>query len=227
MGAEQSAEHAAAITGFHVLHVSNHSPAFEAGLSPYFDFIVSVNDRFLTEADDLILADQIQQHLGQAIKLGVYSSKERSLREIQIVPRTGWTDQPHSGALGCTVRFCDAKSVEANVWHILNVSPDSPAFAAGLQSFDDYIVGTPETAFVNEMDFSYMVASHVDKPMQLLVYNTKSGSCRQITITPQRNWGGEGLLGCDIGFGYLHRIPKSNPTPSVTLPPMESTTLAN
>lgn len=23
-----------------------------------------------------------------------------------------------------------------------------------------------------------------------------------------RNWGGSGLLGCDIGYGYLHRIPK-------------------
>jgi len=24
---------------------------------------------------------------------------------------------------------------------------------------------------------------------------------------PNRNWGGQGSLGCDVGYGYLHRIP--------------------
>ena len=27
-------------------------------------------------------------------------------------------------------------------------------------------------------------------------------------IIPDRNWSGEGSLGCNIGYGYLHRIPK-------------------
>ena len=26
-------------------------------------------------------------------------------------------------------------------------------------------------------------------------------------LTPNTGWGGEGSLGCGIGFGYLHRIP--------------------
>lgn len=30
---------------------------------------------------------------------------------------------------------------------------------------------------------------------------------RPVTITPTRNWGGEGALGCVLGFGALHRIP--------------------
>ena len=30
---------------------------------------------------------------------------------------------------------------------------------------------------------------------------------REITINPSRNWGGEGALGCVLGFGALHRIP--------------------
>ena len=29
----------------------------------------------------------------------------------------------------------------------------------------------------------------------------------QVTITPNGAWGGEGSLGCGIGYGYLHRIP--------------------
>lgn len=30
-----------------------------------------------------------------------------------------------------------------------------------------------------------------------------------MTITPSRGWGGEGALGCVLGFGALHRIPAS------------------
>lgn len=30
-----------------------------------------------------------------------------------------------------------------------------------------------------------------------------------MTLIPNDAWGGEGCLGCDIGYGYLHRIPVS------------------
>lgn len=39
------------------------------------------------------------------------------------------------------------------------------------------------------------------------MYNWQTDGCREIQITPDTEWGGEGSLGCDIGFGYLHRIP--------------------
>ncbi len=29
-------------------------------------------------------------------------------------------------------------------------------------------------------------------------------------MTPNVGWGGEGSLGCGIGYGYLHRIPLRN-----------------
>lgn len=29
----------------------------------------------------------------------------------------------------------------------------------------------------------------------------------QVSITPNTDWGGDGSLGCGIGYGYLHRIP--------------------
>ena len=37
----------------------------------------------------------------------------------------------------------------------------------------------------------------------------------QVLLTPNSGWGGEGSLGCGIGFGYLHRIPvkESNAQP--------------
>lgn len=31
---------------------------------------------------------------------------------------------------------------------------------------------------------------------------------REVVLVPNRQWGGEGLLGCGVGYGLLHRIPK-------------------
>jgi len=39
------------------------------------------------------------------------------------------------------------------------------------------------------------------------VYNTISNVIRLVNITPNSNWGGEGSIGCNVGYGYLHRIP--------------------
>lgn len=32
----------------------------------------------------------------------------------------------------------------------------------------------------------------------------------QVLLTPNSDWGGEGSLGCGIGYGYLHRIPETH-----------------
>lgn len=47
----------------------------------------------------------------------------------------------------------------------------------------------------------------VSKPVRLFVYSHRTDRCREVTIIPNATWGGEGILGCDIGFGFLHRIP--------------------
>jgi hypothetical protein len=47
-------------------------------------------------------------------------------------------------------------------------------------------------------------------------------ACFQVTITPNGAWGGEGSLGCGIGYGYLHRIPVDN----VVLPPEPAITVS-
>ena len=33
----------------------------------------------------------------------------------------------------------------------------------------------------------------------------------KVSITPNSDWGGDGSLGCGIGYGYLHRIPSIPP----------------
>lgn len=38
-----------------------------------------------------------------------------------------------------------------------------------------------------------------------------ASTLREVVLVPNRQWGGEGLLGCGIGYGLLHRIPKLRP----------------
>lgn len=45
------------------------------------------------------------------------------------------------------------------------------------------------------------------KPLPLYIYNHYTNSTRLIKIVPDKAWGGEGALGCGVGFGALHRIP--------------------
>jgi GRASP55/65 PDZ-like domain len=39
------------------------------------------------------------------------------------------------------------------------------------------------------------------------VYNHEYNITRLVDITPSRQWGGQGALGCTLGYGALHRIP--------------------
>lgn len=48
---------------------------------------------------------------------------------------------------------------------------------------------------------------YMNRPLRLFVYNHEYNVTRPVTITPTRSWGGEGALGCVLGFGALHRIP--------------------
>lgn len=50
---------------------------------------------------------------------------------------------------------------------------------------------------------------------------------REITLTPNVGWGGEGSLGCGIGYGYLHRIPiRTESSPPVTKTNVSSNSMA-
>jgi len=47
----------------------------------------------------------------------------------------------------------------------------------------------------------------LDKPLTLYVYNHEYDVTRPLEITPTRTWGGQGALGCTLGYGALHKIP--------------------
>jgi len=81
----------------------------------------------------------------------------------------------------------------------------SPASSAGLVPFGDYIIGWAGGSLGQggEGDFYELIESHQDKPLRLFVYNSDLEITRETVLLPNRQWGGEGLLGCGVGYGLL------------------------
>lgn len=86
--------------------------------------------------------------------------------------------------------------------------PSSPADVADLLPYGDYILGTPSGIVRGEAGLGELVEDHLGRPLKLYVYNHEFDVSRLVTITPSRGWGGSGALGCVLGFGALHRLPK-------------------
>lgn len=69
--------------------------------------------------------------------------------------------------------------------------PNSPADIAGLQQYTDYIIGADSVLHESEDLFS-LIEAHEGRPLKLYVYNVETDSCREVTVTPDSKWGGNG-----------------------------------
>ncbi|XP_044743084.1 Golgi reassembly-stacking protein 2 [Chrysoperla carnea] len=209
---------------YHVLRVQNNSPGHHAGLEAFFDFIVAIGTTRLDQ-DNETLKELLRANIDKEIKMTVYSSKTQQIREVLITPSNSWGGQ---GLLGISIKFCSFEGANENVWHVLEVYPSSPAGIAGLRPHTDYIIGADSVLHESE-DLFTLIEAHEGRALKLYVYNIQDDSCREVTITPNLSWGGEGSLGCGIGYGYLHRIPvrRELPNPGSTIKSMTSNLATN
>lgn len=76
-----------------------------------------------------------------------YSSKSYAKEDVYLEPTT---------ELGLSARWCPLAS-SANVWHVLDVHPSSPAEIAGFIPFTDYIIGSPEGVLGGESSLGELV----------------------------------------------------------------------
>ncbi|GAB5592416.1 Golgi reassembly-stacking protein 1 [Umbelopsis nana] len=113
--------------------------------------------------------------------------------------------------LGCSIRYCSYENAGEHVWHVLDVAENSHAEMAGVIPHTDYIIGSPHMTLRSEDDFYALVEDSLGKPLRLYLYNTEWNSCREVIIIPNHEWGGQRPLGCDVGYGLLHRIPRRQP----------------
>ncbi|TID16665.1 hypothetical protein CANINC_004117 [Pichia inconspicua] len=101
-------------------------------------------------------------------------------------------------------------------WHVLHVLPGSPAYLAGIMP-DEYIIQSQDglLATGGEDLLSKVLQSQYAKngdncEIVLYVYNHESDCVRPVRVILKAGhlWGGRGILGCDVGYGLLHRIPQ-------------------
>ncbi|XP_006462678.1 hypothetical protein AGABI2DRAFT_72191 [Agaricus bisporus var. bisporus H97] len=209
--------------GLHVLRVTPHSPASQTDIEPFFDFVVgfqgdSFSDNQTINASELERI--VESHEGRTLNLLVWSSKGQQTRVVPILPSRAWssstTDSPANGngaqpsLLGLSMRICEPESATENVWHVLDVYEGSPAESAGLVPMGDWILGWSGGVLGAENDFYDVVEAHVDKPLRVYVYSYDFDTLREVVLIPNRNWGGEGLLGCV--FGYVNFATLGNVT---------------
>jgi len=215
MGSDQSLNNSSSklpTQGYHVLQVQSGSPGEQAGLVSYFDFIVSIEGTVLDKEDGRFV-QILKNNIGKQLKLVIWNRKTELLRETFLTPSDSWGG---SGLAGLSIRFCSFDQATENVWHVLDIYQNSPASVAGLQPRTDFIVGSPEVLLNDQEDFFTMIEMYEGKgkKLPLYIYSCNTDSIRLVNIIPNKNWGGNGSLGCDIGFGYLHKIPINAAAPS-------------
>ncbi|KAK3383774.1 GRASP55/65 PDZ-like domain-containing protein [Lasiosphaeria ovina] len=182
--------------GFQVLR----NESLQLAVEPWFDFVVGINGRMIDDSDPRLFAQEVRNCAGGAVMLGLWSAKGQRTRALHVAVPVD------TGSLGLTLQWTPL-AVVSNIWHVLDVPAGSPADAAGLLPYSDYILGTPEGVLHGEGGLSELVEDHIGRPLRLYVYNNEYNVTREVTIQPSRDWGGQGALGCVLGYGALHRLP--------------------
>ncbi|XXQ35075.1 PDZ GRASP-type domain-containing protein [Plasmodiophora brassicae] len=192
----------AVAAGWRITEIRPGSPSASSDLIPFFDFIIGAGDVVFTN-DEKDMFRVIQDHIGKPLDFRVWNSMTQSVRECSITPST-WSGD---GVLGLVIKYddLDFDSTPPSI-HVLDIFPNSPSSKAGLQAFDDYLLGTPEVVFVGLEEFDDVILN-APPPIRIFVYNRRSCTIRTIDLAPDCKWGGPGSIGCDVACGILHRIP--------------------
>nr|ODN80280.1 hypothetical protein L203_05868 [Cryptococcus depauperatus CBS 7841] len=175
-----------------------------------------------------VLGRILEENEGLRIGLKVYNAKSQRIRDVYVVPSRTWSEeavrasdpmtQSKPSLLGLSLRVCNPAHALESVYHVLDVLEGSPAEMAGLVPWGDYVLAWSGGPLHSENDFYNLIESHVDKPLRLFVYSSDLDNLREVILYPTRQWGGEGLIGCGIGYGFLHRIPRPSTPPEPDAP---------
>eukprot|EP01062_Namystynia_karyoxenos_P077595 TRINITY_DN7841_c0_g3_i7.p1 TRINITY_DN7841_c0_g3~~TRINITY_DN7841_c0_g3_i7.p1 ORF type:complete len:449 (+),score=160.84 TRINITY_DN7841_c0_g3_i7:98-1348(+) len=96
---------------------------------------------------------------------------------------------------------------ELEGFQIASVAPQSPAHQGGLVPFFDFVVAVDDMHLNGESSGPFREHIHNSKGnvVRLQVFNAKIRQFREVLITPNDGWGGQGLLGCSINWENVER----------------------
>lgn len=230
MGQESST--LSSFEGLQISRVQHASPAFEAGLIPYFDFIVGVDTVELDGDNYSFFYEYVRKSENKAIKLRVFNIRIRMEREVSLTPRD-WSGDRRNGLMGFNVSWESAEKAIESTWHITHVTHNSPAHRAELMATRDYLLGmqlpadfATMTVFKDSSEFHTRLeewrmvqeAIAVQKPgvkgnLLMLIFDSIANEVKEIIIETSSP---DESLGIEVANGYLHVVP---PTPgSLSLP---------
>jgi len=146
----------------------------------------------------------------------VYNIKSRRTRLVYITPQANWGGM---GLIGVTIRLDDYALAQDQLIRVLEIEEGSPAHVAGLEPDTDYLLGTATLSFGSTQILGQVLQASVNVPLEIYVYSTHTDEVRVVTLLPTKDWGVDddddaiyeerGLLGAEVGVGYLHSFPES------------------
>lgn len=203
--------------GFQVVRVLPNSPAHVAGLCPWFDFIVAVDNLPIDRDNTNFFFDYVRRSKDKPVVFRTLNLRLRAHRELLITPTDTWGGV---GLLGCNVNWESATRAIESTWHIVDVKANSPAYRADLMANRDYLLGmqlphdaTAITLFRDSTDFHGRIDDwrafrqakpHVEPVLVLLVYDSVDVCVKEVDVTFAAK---ESSLGIDLANGYLHVVP--------------------
>ena len=74
--------------GLRVLEIQPNSPAAQAGLKAFKDFIIASGDIIVRDGEDL--GELVSTHIGKELALTVYNTDSENTRDLKVTPHKGW-----------------------------------------------------------------------------------------------------------------------------------------
>eukprot|EP00826_Nyctotherus_ovalis_P012618 TRINITY_DN1334_c0_g2_i3.p1 TRINITY_DN1334_c0_g2~~TRINITY_DN1334_c0_g2_i3.p1 ORF type:complete len:254 (+),score=76.11 TRINITY_DN1334_c0_g2_i3:102-863(+) len=189
-----------AVESYRILKVKPNSPSSDIPIEEMLDFLIhstEVNGAY-TKFDDYVAANENKE-----IELTFFNIASQKEWKHKMMPKK-WEG---SGLIGVTLHPETYQDAHNKVIHILDVMVDSPMHKAGFKPYSEYIIGTRDLTFEDVHDFTEFIQSNNNKPVDLVVYDSKEQTTRVRTLVPNSQWGGAGSLGGEVGFGYAHSLP--------------------
>lgn len=207
--------------GYKVIELAPKSPAAKAGLEPFLDYVLY--SPAVTGERKLLFSEYLQENIGKEVIFKVYNMIQQGTRLVHIdltalLPQAYQEEDNlneqkqvaqsvHEKVLGAKLKYEQYDDAHHKILAVADVYLGSPAQEADLQPFQDFILGTKELTFSNLESFAKYITINQNQQLSLYLYNIDLQKVRCAYVTPRDNWSGQGLIGADISFGYLNKLP--------------------